>query len=496
MKRPRQAFGRLSLVFFLLASVLVLYGVRAEPMNWTALTSAVFFFLLYVVALSGPSHATAKLRERYRPKRNDRSAAGPQRQWSEAENAQAVAIAEYNMKVISHVPDARAYQMKPVRLNPIIPPSSDAKSWIGGTPTLPNGMDWPEAAGEPMAFLAQIYLPDLPEMIWGGLGPRAGSLAFFSVVKNGALTLDIFAIHLDEPSLRSVVSDRDATGFYFGTDGDRAYDLLADCGVSVPRRPFCWPVEVEPLDGQELPTRPSKLRDRNNPRWLWQREAKLSDPAYQPFNWASARLLVESLRRSQEQIIGWRERSREKAPKLIGRDIASRRRAVGRLEVIAEDIAMREGPFQELDWEALHKSLLAVVVESAEQKEPGSEELCLMPEQSVISERNALKTFLLPFEMIVKDAYLTEPNAVAGSIREALEAVWRFDAAHEFPTMGGVVGENFPYARYEDPVFLLDLPSGDLVGWMFGDVAHLGIFIAPDDLKAGHFDKCWAAVSN
>lgn len=61
------------------------------------------------------------------------------------------------------------------------------RSWLGGLPMMPEGMEWPRgidaenpAQGEiPLHFLAQIACEDLPADLWGGLGPRTGWLLFF-----------------------------------------------------------------------------------------------------------------------------------------------------------------------------------------------------------------------------------------------------------------------------------------------------------------------------
>ena len=62
-----------------------------------------------------------------------------------------------------------------------------SRSWLGGLPMMPESVPWPRSvsfdypdAGErPLHFLAQICCADLPEKLWGGLGPRDGWLLFF-----------------------------------------------------------------------------------------------------------------------------------------------------------------------------------------------------------------------------------------------------------------------------------------------------------------------------
>lgn len=57
----------------------------------------------------------------------------------------------------------------------------EARSWIGGLPKMPAGMDWPRAKPKkPLHFMAQINCADLPPELWGGLGPREGWLLLFA----------------------------------------------------------------------------------------------------------------------------------------------------------------------------------------------------------------------------------------------------------------------------------------------------------------------------
>lgn len=66
-------------------------------------------------------------------------------------------------------------------------PVDTARSWLGGLPRMPDDVEWPRSVsaespqqGErPLHFLAQISCADLPEELWGGLGPREGWLLVF-----------------------------------------------------------------------------------------------------------------------------------------------------------------------------------------------------------------------------------------------------------------------------------------------------------------------------
>jgi hypothetical protein len=67
------------------------------------------------------------------------------------------------------------------------------RSWLGGLPMMPDGIEWPRGVSEenpqagevPLHFLAQIACEDLPADLWGGLGPRTGWLLFFINANDG-----------------------------------------------------------------------------------------------------------------------------------------------------------------------------------------------------------------------------------------------------------------------------------------------------------------------
>jgi hypothetical protein len=81
-------------------------------------------------------------------------------------------------------------------------------------------------------------------------------------------------------------------------------------------------------------------------------------------------------------------------------------------------------------------------------------------------------------------------------MRETFEPIWQNDAAYERLNLGGPVGEDFFEDRLEDPVFLLRLPTSDLLGWKFPGLESWGVFIPPEALKARDFSQASASVSN
>jgi uncharacterized protein YwqG len=54
-----------------------------------------------------------------------------------------------------------------------------SKSYLGGEPKLPDGVEWPHRNGEPLAFLARISLADLQSKMQVEWLPSTGALLFF-----------------------------------------------------------------------------------------------------------------------------------------------------------------------------------------------------------------------------------------------------------------------------------------------------------------------------
>jgi uncharacterized protein YwqG len=121
----------------------------------------------------------------------------------------------------------------------------EARSWIGGLPKMPVGMEWPRAKPKkPLHFIAQINCADLPPELWGGLGPREGWLLLF--VDMEALTDQIkrpFArvIHVAEqgPEVEP------PPGLYWARNNLGDVSRLKGTQTGVQRRHFRqWPVDL------------------------------------------------------------------------------------------------------------------------------------------------------------------------------------------------------------------------------------------------------------
>ena len=135
-----------------------------------------------------------------------------------------------------------------------VPIRADEKpqSWFGGRPMMPDNVPWPKSnslehpqRGEiPLHFFAQISCAELPEELWGGLGPRTGWLLFFIDPNAGDLdgrTEGCRVIHT-----RALGSERDAPRelgpVHDGTYAGPHYGHLEGTG-EVPNCWRRWPVD-------------------------------------------------------------------------------------------------------------------------------------------------------------------------------------------------------------------------------------------------------------
>lgn len=97
-----------------------------------------------------------------------------------AQDPDAVAARAREAGLARHARAIAAAARPAARLDRVLAPMPTAlgTSRLGGAPDLPPATPWPTCRGEPMAFLAQVELGDVPEDVRGGL-PATGLLSFF-----------------------------------------------------------------------------------------------------------------------------------------------------------------------------------------------------------------------------------------------------------------------------------------------------------------------------
>lgn len=196
-----------------------------------------------------------------------------------------------------------------------VPPRDEApRSWLGGLPMMPDGVDWPRAVsperideGEvPLHFVAQIACADFPDDLWAGLGPRSGWLLLFLNPLDSQgddprlfrlLHTDALGDERQPPAdIRPVVTEDLADGDY----------LWCAAPADIPTTWRRWPVDLVALpndahdDGYRISVTPKnfapKLYEGAN---VAERRPDVSGEA--PFSWRGALYVVDSILRELSQ---------------------------------------------------------------------------------------------------------------------------------------------------------------------------------------------------
>lgn len=102
---------------------------------------------------------------------------------------------------------------------------------------------------------------------------------------------------------------------------------------------------------------------------------------------------------------------------------------------------------------------------------------------------------VLHFDM-ARHAYCRDMAELPAAARAFYEPLWRTLEGKRPPRLGG-----FP-AAYADAfspgehVIVIQLPSSDLMSWMFGDVDDLIVLMTCDQMVAGRFEEAHFDVTN
>ncbi len=122
-----------------------------------------------------------------------------------------------------------------LRLGDPTPDAPVGASRIGGSPDVPADFVWPrERNGDPLPFIAQVNLADVPRVTDHPL-PASGLLALFYAESEGVL------VHVDGPLVRTPRPDGNAYEYYAEL---KPHLLAAELAISIPGycSPLCPPL--------------------------------------------------------------------------------------------------------------------------------------------------------------------------------------------------------------------------------------------------------------
>lgn len=380
MQHLRYALSYLSPALLLVATFMFATGAKADPVNLRLAGDGLLLALFALLTFPRPGHPMHALLVRAGAKIGLKPRPTP----AEVTAAQDAlrGVRDVNMDALNFVLTPQPHHAGWTRLDMILGPVDTPSSWIGGLPEMPDEFEWPQTDGKAALFLAQIALADLPDDIWGGIGPKTGWLVFFLAPKDWG---GVRVLHVKTKGAPRDYPNGASVENYLSSSGRETMQAL----------------------GQEL-------------------------DAFRPPKFALAPQAIDSAPEPLRK-------------KLDARDAAWTKMMA--LDMMADPRLQRfaSGP---------------------------------APTRQTIT-HNALV------------AYQQDPEAIDFDLRGAFEEAWQFQATVEAGTIGGPVDKDFFYDAPQLPAALLRLPCSYLLGWSFGDAGMVGIFIAPEDLQAGRWDKAW-----
>jgi hypothetical protein len=383
-----------------------------------------------------------------------------------------------------------------VRLVPQVPirDQQAPRSWLGGRPRMQATMPWPEIEGTPCDFLAQIALADLPADLWHGLGPREGWLALFihpESYSGHLLHVPELGPARDAPNPPAVPDGwYHPYGWHWGDAVQQRYMLRA-----FPQ----WPVDVVGIPAGEADQEEGARDDLSGAHY---RDGfDVAHPAYHPFDWPGMLALVDTALKALEFRHG-------QAEKVLSPDVPSAAEAlrmnlaaVTQVRQIATEVHEQAGrlPFAPQRAEALLTRLQTIHWMAISRRGAGADTIQTRVLPITVHDPDAAlfawDYHVLHFDM-ARHAYCRDIASLPVPTRARYEPLWRDLGMKRTPRLGGFPhGSVYDFSPQAD-VMVLEVPSNQLNGWMFGDVHDLVLMMTRDQIAACHFAEARYDVSN
>lgn len=389
-----------------------------------------------------------------------------------------------------------------LRLVPQIPPRDaiSTNSWLGGRPRLPAGMEWPKIDGQPADFLAQISCADLPRDLWGGLGPRDGTLAFFIHRRN----YDMRVLHLRDGGapVAAPFTLNDPEG-WFGPHGGLGFgDLASFAARAFPE----WPVDLVAVRTGEPD--PRNDGDPNEPgSALYSRGYDIADPAFHPFDWGSMTAMVALLEMRLDRLMPETmpptvtdEEDFAELKRCAAINVEARERAEEIIAIVHDSAA--RAAFSPSDatavMAALHAIRWAKPVPTVDPETGATQiETIILP---LTTHRPDANLWVHDYQTILfdraKHAWCASPDHLSAPARAFYEPYWQDLAEREMAAMGHEPFRHIHDYDEERDAVLIELPTSGLMSRVFGDCDNLVVTIGKADLAIGDFSKLRVQVSN
>lgn len=403
-------------------------------------------------------------------------------------------IIENETKALDVADAARENTGASVILKPIVRPGPTEAGWFGGKPMLPPDVEWPEIDGVPLCFLAQIDLAKLPTRIWSGLGPREGCLVFFNHPNRCAAKVLFVKGDL---ALRS--ADVPFPEFIGSRDHGAAesYPYFNRFSVTATEHVGQMPEPVGWIPGQSRNFPPPFGGDTE--------KLDLILPQHRPFDAASLDILIKCMSDAIDMRLKQCANLLENNLEDVARHKVLSIQSDAIKTRVAFDAAVRDTRLQPFDPETVAVFVKATaqlplhdynLVRAAGNKVNDIEPV---PMFLVDPERSDWGRFyLVGLDRYLFDCFVQEPDILPVHHRDRIEQICEFRAAHGSGGMshaprGFIYTPHGPESANE---VLLELPSSNLTGWVWGGFYSLVFLIDREALKRGDFSTIKVDITN
>ncbi len=357
----------------------------------------------------------------------------------------------------------------PVRLQVMVPPQP-SDSWIGGNPSMPPDMPWPEVDGKPATFFAQIAAHHLPADIWGWQGPRSGWLLFFGGDQGYGGGTILHTTSLGQERRRPY--GQVFRYYRYGRYDAQAQQMMGDQGLQPPK----WPVSVVPADGGARPA--------NQPEVHPNHGFDLTQEAWKPFDWPTLSIFLAELIGQTRWHMNLRQKRFSNAlPPHEEARLTSLDALMPPLETLSELIRKRseEAEFTTAERDRILNPILALEYDKPDYTDGKFHKMT----RGRIAAFVANSEYPALHDLRARHIYAADPAALSVPVRDMLEPKWQAIAASEVTTMGG---SGAKFERDGDAVMLELVPSR-LFGWTFGDYSNFAIVLDKGALLDGKLDQ-------
>lgn len=357
----------------------------------------------------------------------------------------------------------------PVRLKVMVPPRP-SDSWIGGNPSMPDGMAWPEVDGKPAMFYAQIAAHALPADLWGWQGPRSGWLLIFgpSDYTHG----DAIVLHSEERGTeRKRPVGQVFKYFRYGEYDKHAQLIMGDKGLQPPR----WPVEILPTTET---ARPAEIKEGNAQSFF-----RINEEGWLPFDWETLQLLMAQLIHQIEFSI--KARSQYGQSPQSEDIIASLDVHLPSLRQLEELVRVRseQVPFSLAERDRILDVLKTLSYAEYVQRDGQQKRI-----KASLLGKLQNSDYAALHDARAKHVYVANPADLPSSVRDLLEPQWQAVADDEIVTMGT---DSDRFEQY-GVANIIELVPSRLFSWSFGDYSNFAVMLRVDDLLDGDWSKSFA----